>query len=1060
MSTKLPLVINNLNIRKMPGFPQGLDGYDQLAPGINVIAGPNASGKSSTARVIQKIIWRNSTDGFRADASLSAGSEAWEISIDSMSASIRHNGREEELAGLPPSESRSRYILALHELVTENESDLARRIIKESIGGYDPDEARKTLEYSPLVRNKKTTEYQAFEEAIRHLRMVDRKHSALKDEERWLEDLYNQKDAAENALRLKDLFEKAVTFLEAEQHRLATSERLKIFPEVLEKISGHEYDQIMELDGEIQTIQIEIERSRTMQEENNRSLSLLRIPVTGVGDDVLNDLESRIEKLTRLERDLAENLELQEKARIREREALKCLGGAIDPVDWDGADLSEVLDLDEFLQSSHQLISDKVQWESRIKEMKSSLGEEDVHPPETLSEGIRALSNWLQEGEGKRRIPVWIIPIMILISIVTGFLAFFAGWFWIAGPVLALMAGLIAARQLSQTGKKSIRKGDFNKTGLPGPHTWSADDVAKKLGELIEELGQAKWRERAEVNIAEYSSQLKKLDEQLAIVNKTRDEWMKKLKAAPDSYSGLYWFLVHIRKWQESHEESEIREAKTLSLNQDISSQLKHINDLLIISWGKEVIDATGAKAVYNVIRSMETRRRELVKDSDMLIRNIASMEEKMGRDKVKLKELYQQTGIGEGNSLAVKQLTAQLSDYRSAKKDLDLVTGLAAEKKQLLEKHPLFNEYIAIPGNIDLETARNNFRKYEEVVRDLDELKRNIHTIEANVERTKKEHDLEDALAGKDAALEKLGDLFRENLSSATGNLIVDQLKLVTSEQNRPGVYKRAGELLNRITCGRYELRLEEKDDPAFQAYDTKYRIVQALGELSTGTRIQLLIAVRLAFIETQEPVMKLPLLADELLANSDDIRAAAVIEALTEISREGRQIFYFTAQDDEVARWKQHLKDSSNGLFRIIRLTGRSHEMVPEASVYPIPAFIHQIPSPGKMDHDTYRKKLEVQVFSIMNDHPAQLHLWYLTEDDQLIYRLLSGGLTCFGQLESFLNHGGKVEGLTTEKWQEMKKQKSPPQPLPGTLPDRPAKTCRPAIIGAIRSHFPYVY
>ena len=145
---------------------------------------------------------------------------------------------------------------------------------------------------------------------------------------------------------------------------------------------------------------------------------------------------------------------------------------------------------------------------------------------------------------------------------------------------------------------------------------------------------------------------------------------------------------------------------------------------------------------------------------------------------------------------------------------------------------------------------------------------------------------------------MEGLKQLYDDNLSSITGQLLVDTLKEQMREQNRPKVFKEANRLFNRITKGRYELEIDEKDGPDFRAYDTVEKIGRGLDELSSGTRIQLLMAVRLAFVETQESAVRLPILADELLANSDDVRAQAIIEALTEISREGRQIFYFTAQ------------------------------------------------------------------------------------------------------------------------------------------------------------------
>jgi len=67
---KAPYILKDLSIYKMPGFPRGLDNFDNLADNINIVAGPNASGKSSTARIIQQLIWHNKTKGLHAEGSV------------------------------------------------------------------------------------------------------------------------------------------------------------------------------------------------------------------------------------------------------------------------------------------------------------------------------------------------------------------------------------------------------------------------------------------------------------------------------------------------------------------------------------------------------------------------------------------------------------------------------------------------------------------------------------------------------------------------------------------------------------------------------------------------------------------------------------------------------------------------------------------------------------------------------------------------------------------------------------------------------------------------------
>jgi len=68
----------------------------------------------------------------------------------------------------------------------------------------------------------------------------------------------------------------------------------------------------------------------------------------------------------------------------------------------------------------------------------------------------------------------------------------------------------------------------------------------------------------------------------------------------------------------------------------------------------------------------------------------------------------------------------------------------------------------------------------------------------------------------------------------------------------SRPDVFERAREILTTITRGRYRLDFDEAE-AEFRVFDeTKEGL--ALDELSSGTRVQVLLAVRIAFVEQQE--------------------------------------------------------------------------------------------------------------------------------------------------------------------------------------------------------------
>ncbi|HLR77391.1 MAG TPA: hypothetical protein VK106_06990, partial [Balneolaceae bacterium] len=191
---KYPFQIKELEIRKIPGFPHGLKHYEDLSAQINIIAGPNASGKSTTAAAVQKLIWRNQTGGLQINGRIKIDEEHWSIDIDSHQVVMQRNGIKDELNGLPAAEDRDRYMLALHELVSHRGENLVAHIIKESIGGYDLEKAADRLEYSADIKTSRIGEYKAYNEAQKQVQKQSRKQKELKKEQEKLAGLYKEKD--------------------------------------------------------------------------------------------------------------------------------------------------------------------------------------------------------------------------------------------------------------------------------------------------------------------------------------------------------------------------------------------------------------------------------------------------------------------------------------------------------------------------------------------------------------------------------------------------------------------------------------------------------------------------------------------------------------------------------------------------------------------------------------------------------------------------------------------------------------------------------------------------
>jgi len=1021
--------IKELNIHKIAGFPRGLSPYKDLSPQINIIAGPNASGKSTTAKAIQKLVWRNHTDGLHIDGNVSIAEEPWAIRIDSNRINVQRNGKESDLTGIPAVEEQSRYMLALHELVAVKEENLALQIIRESIGGFDLDKAKDKLGYSEGTKQSSAKEFKEYAEVNRRVKEQKGKQEELKKEQERLAGLHQEKAKAEEAAKLKELYAKLVEYLDAKLSFEQQKERFEAFPKVLEKATGEEYQTIVKLETDISKAKGANDKAEENIGENQKILDKLKIPEDGIKNQDLIELEERVESLQQWVKKIDEIEGEKSQYETLQQDALKSIGENIDTSTWDGLELQEVGELEKFLQTAHSTASAKRFFEKEIEQLDKEK-KKNEYDSSTLLKGIDYLSHWLQEPRISSGVPNWIllsIGITAALSTVVAFIQWEAA---IVGLILILVLtafGFKKSRMNTDNQNLKRREDDFKKTRITPPSKWDSESVRQKLEELIEDLNNVKWQDRITQEIDKREGQIGSLQKQINEVEGKSKVMREKLSSLPElpfedpqNYNSLYWFIVQAQKWQKAHEEAEsIKES--LKVNQEkYNSELEKFNDLCRKYNAETAEDAIQAKAIFKVLKKQEEIRVTATKEIGIQKGIIKDKDEAIDGWNDELKVIYKKLDIEFGNKDEVRNLLDQLDDFEDVKQEYHAANVLFSDKKIAMNNHSRYEAEKAKIENLTLDQAEDELNTFENIAAGLEEINKTITEIERDIKNVEGGNSLENALKNQDEALLNLKNLYDENLSSITGQLLINQLKKELKEQNRPKVFKVAKKLFNRITKGRYEIEIDEKDQPEFIAYDTIEKEGKKLDQLSTGTRIQLLLSVRLAFVETQETTIKLPILADELLANSDDVRANAIIEALIEISKDGRQVFYFTAQADEVGKWKAYFSDPKDDSFKIYELPGdgASEEIKYDTQPSEPIKFFHNVPKPDGMNHNAYGEKLNPDTFNLMESKPSELHLWYLIEDLDLLYKCLNQGLNRWGQFESFLEHGGRIAGLDVDR------------------------------------------
>ncbi|MGM0498313.1 MAG: ATP-binding protein, partial [Bacteroidota bacterium] len=686
-----------------------------------------------------------------------------------------------------------------------------------------------------------------------------------------------------------------------------------------------------------------------------------------------------------------------------------------------------------FLDNATKTYSEKQFLETEINKLKQEREKNEEAEPDTLKTGIKALSQWLQEQMSSGISGKWLWFLTIAGALTAG-ATFMFGWYGLLG-IAVLVVLSVYALQNKPTNETNVRQEDYLKTGLEAPEEWNIEQVTDTLNHLSERLSSAWYKDKLDKKIEQRDEDLEKLQARLVEVETAHQEWEEKLKAAPDlpesdvkNYSGLYWFLVHAKEWQENHAEVEAISAQKEELEKKKADLLKEINEAFGKNNAEKANDIADAKAIYNKLYKDEEKRREntreIERQNEVIEKNKGIEQDK----RQKLQGIYKKLDLQEGEKEQVRVLVEKLDNYKETKSNYQIKQSSLKEKETRMQEHSMYKEKQNEVFFLSTDEVEEQIQQYEQQALEQERISKEITEIETNIKNAKAKNDLEDALKNKEQELSELEELYERNLSALTGSVLVEELKKETQNKNRTPVLKRANKIFNRITRGRYELQLtEENGKPVFKALDTVLNLGQHLDELSTGTRIQLLLSVRVAFVETQESALKLPILADELLANSDDARAKAIIDALVEISRDGRQVFYFTAQGDEVAKWKHHMGSVNDVSYKVIEISGENKEKLAYDDYQPPFETFRlkqtDIPHPSGKTHEAYGKELQVSSFDLLSQSADNLHLWYLIEEPVLLYKCLSLGIWYWGQFQSFIENNGVIQGLDSEYIKKLK-------------------------------------
>ncbi|MFW6271173.1 MAG: ATP-binding protein, partial [Bacillota bacterium] len=955
-----------------------------------------------------------STDRINIEGNFKFNGSNWYVELDAGRVLYQQDGTKVSPPGFfPPPEHRDRYLISLHDLIQEgnNDTSLAEIILSESTGGFRIEDIvqERNLKDKPSQKGKNTRNAQKM---IRKYKMALKKQKQLKTEENKLESLYRKKHNIKKSRKKLEVVNHAADYLHTKNELKKLEDRLEKFPENISLVEGDEYEKIKKLNSNITGVKNKLNILKDKLKENRKLLFELDLKRKSLDYKFIIKLKNKRDNLKSAEKDIADMEDNLKQAEFKMKEERKHFLNFLENKNLEklkkikGTAYNELSTFARKAEKIQNKIDSFTCLENLLKP-KTEIPEKERE----VKNGIRYLEEWLQLPapshivENKlKKITTVSTAVISLISVILSFtlnplylllLLVSSGIIWYAGK----------GTQTDNYRKKAEK--DFAQLTLESPSTWEKQNVRDKLEQLYELAVEIKLIKRHQQYWQDREKEYKKILKEKDKLEKRKKELINKYGLVPDTGENtIYYFTNRLSRWQDAYLELESLKSKLKNKQQRYKGIRRDLNNLLKQYGYNNSQESTEISANIN---DLEKRLREYqrVKENKYnLEKQIEQLENNLDKYKKSKIQIYENLNLKPGADNEVKKLCNVFSDYSKVKSKYDNLNFAWKRERTKLEQLPEFEESFLEQSLPELKEKKRELR---EKVDKYEKIQKNINEIETRIATAREGQSVEKALAAKERALDKLNRDLKNDYEKVAGKVLLDYVREVNKISNRPAVFKKAQKIFRRITRGKYKLEISNSKSPAFKAIDTISGKGKSLQQLSSGTRIQLLFSVRMAFVVIQEKGINLPLYLDETLANADDQRAEAIIRSVLEIVSEGRQCFYFTAQKDEVKKWLSILKADpfrSRINYKLIKLNQKSRQNNSTFSIdtEKIIPEIEYIPDASNLSHTEYGEELSVPDFNPYQGAES-LHLWYIIEEVELLEKLLKMGIERWGQLKLLL-------------------------------------------------------
>ena len=1053
--------LHRLSIRALPGIEPGFD-FEPASDRVNIVTGPNAIGKSSLVRALEYLladeVLRNDPPDLHLEAEFLSGDVRWTVRRIGRQIAWMRDGEPAAPPALPGAGRLGLYRLSVESLLADDAGDreLAAALWRMLRGGFDLDGARKLV--GPRFG---AAEARNFAEKVRVLRTVEGAYASLQQEEAELPDLERRIARSEQADVRGRRLQTALDLHEAIATRQACADDLEGFSAHMAQLRGDELEDLDALEERLAQL-----RERRGDAEREIGAAGRNLERTGLRDvrpdtekmagieELLRQTEREIDKLDGVDKELKE-------AEANLSDALAHFAG--------NAGTARLKP--DSLKRAREILEPLLDAQFRRRELQQRLKLAGAPPDASelgqYHDGVDALRAWLAACAATASSPgaarIWFVTRVfwwatLTLSVLFAAMAFMADAWAVFGTSVFAIAILVffswlgrrAAAQAEAPAQDAKRR--YVETGLEPPPEWSErsarehlrQSVQRRFDELRLQAKQAEGVERIGREIEEEDSQIAELEaSSRALAREIGID--PALTGAP-----LYRFIDVTSRFDEARAAHARKSAALNDLRARIGKSARRIRDFLD-EWRGEEAPGLGVSAnreEVNALRiAFESLKARMTAASDALgiveagKLEIESLNDRIGEAETNVAKLFERAGLKAGAREdrdgasrrasgeapvpeadpreALVRMIERSSDWRRARKALDEAETEEKRLRKLLSGEDGLVESVE-GGAVD--ELKLQLRVAEELAGERTELIERNAAINARLQGARRSHRLEDAASAKDLAAEALRDKRDEALACVATEVLLDEVESAFKTEREPDLLRRARQWFEQVTA--HDFTLELRDTDSFFAQDRKQGELRTLKELSSGTRMQLLLALRLAWTEDRERGGEsLPLFLDEALTTSDVDRFSAMAQTMSRLAEAGRQIFYLSARPHEATLWKQ-ATGTAPATIDLAAVRFGSALPDPDALRVETPP---ALPPPDGLAPEEYAVLIHVNPVN-PRANAGGIHLFHLLRDDLGLLHSLLGTwrIGALGQLESLLASNAARSAIPGRKTRQRLRQR----------------------------------